>query len=352
MSEEKKELIIEQALGLSVMDDNAKEALEHLQGELTVRDLAVLRPVIEATEEVAKTLAVKYDKEKEEETVQLYKDGKRTYGAFNTLMTEKKKELKEPFTKTTKAIDVVFNKFKELYTASKEHLATEFKPYIDEQQRIKEEKAKKKTEALTKELEEQKAKIDEVQQKANRTVVFNGLKYDVISNAFEKEFALINELNMTSIENRINILEQLQVEGIIDSHSTETIGLVEFNQLETEDKETLRNLFLEKRKLLIEKYKVRLQELNAMKRSGQDLAVAKAVHTMPATPPLLPEPSATSDEFDIQPEGFLERKIAELENIQMECEYYVENHKTEHTSRVSNLNTMLIRALEFINSKI
>lgn len=362
MSDEK-QLIIEKTMGLSVMDEEAKKAFKHLEDTLTVSDMEHFRPIVEATNEVAEIMNVKYIAGNEN-SIQAFKDGKKTYGAFNTKLSKVKKQIKEPYTNTSKAIDVIFNKFKEVYGLAKNHLETEFKPHLDEMAEEKRKKEEAKQAALREEMAQQKEQTNAIIEKSNRDKVFNAIKYDAIAELSSTYLDKLNQLNTDSLEQELAKINNLTVDQVINNANIDDVGLVEYQKLSGDDKDVLHKELSLKKSSLRERYENRLKELVEMQnlRAIQNIDDTAEKHTPPFNNgpevPKVPELNGTAGEgsqgFDVvfDPDGFIERKQQELATIKEECGYYYENFDKEDKNIAKDIETMLSKALEFINKRL
>lgn len=346
----KKDEIIQKTMNLSVMDKEGNEALDKLAGELTVKDMLIFQPIVEMTNEVADILNIKYGSGSDDE-IQAYKDGKKTYGAFNSKLAEAKRDLKAPYTETIKAIDTVFRKFSEVYALAKDHLALEFKPYTDEQQRLKEEREKKKNEAREKELAALKEQNAIIVQKNENARVYNAVQYDIIANYKTKAIENLNGLNADTIEQRIDKYLRIELATAIYDSDVK-VDLNDFNQLEKVQKDELVESFTKAKMSTVELYRTRLKELVELQnmrireanKQEEDAIVPVPAHEIPKAP------SIPNDVFNT--ENFIQRQTDLIMEVRDNCDYYHDLEGVEDRLLAKNISLMLSKALEFINLKV
>lgn len=351
-----KEEIIQKTLGLSVMDKEATAALDKLAGELTVKDMAIFQPIVEMTNEVADILNIKYVAE-DKDSIQAFKDGKKTYGAFNTKLAEAKKELKEPYTGTIKAIDTIFGKFKEVYDLAKKHLEVEFKPHLDEQQRLKEEREAKKNAAREKEMADLRKQNEDILAKNQTSNIFNNIYYNVIEKYKSEQLASLNSLNIPTVERHLNNFKNPDLDSLI-FYSNVGLNEGDFQILSLQKQEELNNHLNKVYATLTESYRTRLAELvqleNARMQSGSILEQPEVPHVpqTPLPPNNIEENTFVDSDTEMNTVDFIKRKVNQISDIRDECNYYFENFDLEDKNTAKEIAIMLTRALEFINTKI
>lgn len=345
-----KEEIIAQTLGLSVMDKEAKDAFEHLQSTLTVKDMLVFQPIVEATNEVAEILDIKYDKN--EDSIQAYKDGKRTYGAFNTKLRDAKKELKEPFVETTKAIDAIFKKFGEVYNLAKSHLEVEFKPYTDEQQRLKEEKEKKKNAAREKEMEDLKKQNESILENQKLNNIYHEIYYNGINTFKINAVSNLNSLNTDALQKAIDKTNNLDLKTLVYEEDLCKANPSDLDLLEKEKRDEIYDHFVKTKASVEEVYKNRLTELVELQNMRSRGETPKPLE-VPDAPfeKVIPEEEGSLNMNSFDSDNFIENTVTEIMDVRDRCDYYTANFNKPDKELATNISTMLTRALDYINSK-
>lgn len=353
MSDEKQE-IINKTMGLSVMDKEANEALELLTSKLTVKEMDTLRPIVAATNDLQAVMEIKYV-EDDKDCIQAYKDGKRTYGAFNSSLADAKRDLKAPYTEVTKAIDTVFKKFSELYKMTKEGLAEEFKPYIDKQAELAAKRLAKKNAAKEAEMKKLQDDNAEMLQKNENTRIYNAVHYEIILALKNSAIENLNSLNSSAIESKIDEVQNMALATAIYESDVKVIPS-EFDLLSESQKTELTETFTKTKTSIVESYRKRLSEVvqleQAKLREQQSQQIPTAAHVAPAVEqpqqdiPSVPSPP---DETDIN--DFLAVKTSEIEAIRNECDFfYEETPDHDDAPLIKNIAIMLSKALEYIHT--
>tara|TARA_A100000172_G_C3044260_1_gene111841 strand:+ start:21332 stop:22396 length:1065 start_codon:yes stop_codon:yes gene_type:complete len=344
---DKKEEIINKTMNLSVMDKEANEALELLTSKLTVKEMDTLKPIVAATNDLQKVMEIKYV-EGDADSIQAYKDGKRTYGSFNSSLAEAKRDLKAPYTEMTKAIDTIFKKFSELYKMTKDQLAEEFKPYTDEQQRLKEERLAKKNAAREAEMKKLQDDNAEMVQKNENIRIFNAIHYEVILGLKNSAIENLNSLNSSAIEKKIESVQNMALATAIYESDVKVVPS-EFNVLSDNQKSELTETFTKTKSSIVESYRSRLNEVVQLEQAKLRQQQKQEEVVPPVVPTVEQKETvpAPPDEFDIN--SFIAVKTSELEGIKNECDFFYEVNKEHQDAPLAkNIAVMLSKALEYV----
>ena len=129
------------------LPEEAKDILVVLNEELRSTDIVKLNPIVNELIKINSFLEIKYDPEKPE-TIDQYKEAKKFIGHFNQKTKDTKKELKAPYLNVGRKLDAMEKFFLGAAKTAQTAIAKEFKPYLDEQARIKKEKEDKKNKEL------------------------------------------------------------------------------------------------------------------------------------------------------------------------------------------------------------
>lgn len=348
--DEKGQSIIKTTMELAFMDKEGKSALELLSDKLSMNEMKHFNPVLEKIPEVVSCLGIKYV-EDDPESIRAFIDSKKINGAFNTTMTKSKKEMKAGLTPTIKAIDTIFNKFKKLYDQAKEHGEREFKPYLDEQARIKAEEEAKKTEALNKEMEEIKKQNEDLVAKQRAQNALNSLKHDVVSRVITNMLSSLNSYNYDALVKEKERMASLDVEGFVRTYSATPDNFAMLTEIDDGQMEALKIHFEMERNRVVDVMETRLPELLALERS----------RNAPA-PPTTPEPGVPMVEVPevigkqcnvvpMNPTEFIDYQLSVIEGVKLELEAKLDSFEGSDRDRAGDIIVMLSRMLDFINSK-
>lgn len=126
--------------------------IKDLSGDLKSSSLTVFNPLVEAMASIEAFKTIKY-KEDDDDSIKAFKDAKSAIRSFRASTKEAKSTLKAPFLEIGKKLDTIEKTFIERATKILDELELEFKPYLDEEQRKKEELEARKNAEQTEKIE-------------------------------------------------------------------------------------------------------------------------------------------------------------------------------------------------------
>ena len=144
-----------------LVPENIISELKEVLETSSSKDLVSINPAIVALAELQEIKNIKYDKEKKEDSINLFKASKKSLTQFGTNITSVKKILKDPHIAYNKRIDIIYNLLNSEKETIKKCLEENFKEYLEEEEKKKKEADEKKK----KEELEQIAKLSEENEK-------------------------------------------------------------------------------------------------------------------------------------------------------------------------------------------
>lgn len=186
-----------------------------LSKDLKISGLNILNPLVENMAIIEGFKAIKYNAE-DEGTVEQYAEAKAFIRSFRARTKEAKSDLKKPLLDTGKKLDLIEKTFVNAATGVHDELDLEFKPYLDEIQRKKDEALAKKNAATTAKIKELTEETTAQQIALQRSILFN--KYNTMNQN------ILNDI-ISKVENYSK--DSLQIELM-------TLNNTEFEWLETD----------------------------------------------------------------------------------------------------------------------
>jgi len=168
----KEELVVVQSEHFKALPEATQKMIKDLSTDLNTNQLNTFNPLVEAMAILEGYTELKYDAENEESIVS-YKEAKKNTGSFNSATKAAKSKLKAPILKLGRQLDAIEKTFLARSKEIAELVSTEFKPYLDDQQRIKDEKIAKKNKATTDKIKDLNEQTVEQSLVIQRNKIFN-----------------------------------------------------------------------------------------------------------------------------------------------------------------------------------
>jgi len=149
-----------------------QKLITDLSKDLKISGLNILNPLVENMAIIEGFKAIKYNAE-DETTVDQYAEAKSFIRSFRAATGKAKSELKRPLLDTGKKLDLIEKTFIGAATEVHDELDLEFKPYLDEVQRKKDEALAKKNAATTAKIKELTEETTAQQIALQRSILFN-----------------------------------------------------------------------------------------------------------------------------------------------------------------------------------
>lgn len=152
-----KTIIVYETKSFDSLPKETQKMIKSLSDEFNVKQLNVFNPLVEAMATIEGFTELIY-KPDDETCIEQYKEAKKFFGSFNSSTKKTKSKLKKPILETGRKLDTIEKTFlgraKEIW----ESVDEEFKPYLEEKERLKAEADERKNKAQIdkiKELSEQ-----------------------------------------------------------------------------------------------------------------------------------------------------------------------------------------------------
>jgi len=201
-----------------------QKLITDLSKDLKISGLNILNPLVEAMATIEGFRAIKYNSE-DETTIEQYAEAKAFIRSFRARTKEAKSDLKKPLLDTGKKLDLIEKTFVGEATNVHDELDVEFKPYLDEVQRKKDEALAKKNAATTAKIKELTEETTAQQIALQRSIIFNkynsmnqNILNDIITktdnyskDALQQELLTLNNTDFELEEKDKNILLEDQV---------------------------------------------------------------------------------------------------------------------------------------------
>lgn len=147
-----KEMVIIPEENMKHLSLPTQKLIGELSDELDIDKLTKFNPLVETMIEIESFKSIKYDAD-DDVSIASFKEAKSTIRSFRSLTKKTKSLLKKPILETGKKLDKIEKTFVERATNVLNELEKEFKPYLDEEEKKKEERLAKKNKATTDKIE-------------------------------------------------------------------------------------------------------------------------------------------------------------------------------------------------------
>jgi len=319
------------------LNKEAQEAVIFLSEKMTANDLLQLNPLVQSMVQVESFLDLKYTDLQDKETIQKFKDHKKVIGSFNAAVRKTKKELKAPYWEIGKKLDLIEKSFLNRAKEVKELMESEFQPYLDDEQRKKDQRETKKNAEREAEMKRVQNDLSASVENAAKQQIYTRLKYEIVGAWYSDSMNQLNKLNKDHVERFFNTITVNPYEFLKHSFILRPdVSLEKWNSLDEAQKNDIIEFFEEKLYALREAYKNRYDDL------------VKLESNMPAYDPVQPD-TKIIDFSQVTCNELLDDLIA----LQAKAEGY--EHHTENMEEKQiayDVSVMMKNAIKYIRPKI
>ena len=234
-----------------LVPENIISELKEILETSTSKDLVSINPAIVALAELQEIKNIKYDKEKKEDSINLFKSSKKSLTQFGTSITSVKKILKDPHIAYNKRIDVIYNLLNTEKETIKNCLEENFKEYLEEEERKKKEaEDKKKKEELEKiaELSKENEKLVAQAAKSENNKIY--LQYEnAVGKILTDTSVNILNLNREGLQKLFDKFSNISFEKVLKEDHKSVLSEVQISKLSQDfsaNLETSKKLILDK----------------------------------------------------------------------------------------------------------
>lgn len=344
---------------------SVQQSVVFLSKEMRPKELVPFNPVVRELLEIKELASIKYNAEDEGESIQSFKDAKAKIRSFNSKVKDTKSTIKKPYDTIGKNIIVIEKGFLSEAKEVLEILEKEFKPFLDEQQRIKDEKEAKKEAARNKEINDLKAEKEQSDLLLKRQTAYNCAKYQIIAKMKSDTIAQLNSLSKNSVK-KVSEAWQTMEFSKVSNHSLLEGG---FTALSDEQQSEIKADFDAAKEEIIRVYNARFVELDniekanlsAQREIGQvEGKAGVSVENSPVIdqPPVHEEPGQQADYIPPPPKGSSEKEVIVsisngLEKIRLLSEKASKEFQDPNCAKLaSQITGMLGQATKYINEKL
>jgi len=243
MSEVQELVVIDQE-NMKHLSLGTQQLIKELSEELDIKKLTVFNPLVERMIAIEQYKEFKYIPE-DKESIANYKSAWKDIRNFRSVTKKTKSLLKKPILETGKKLDTIERIFVDRATDVLDGLEEEYKGYLEEQERIKEEKEAKKNKAttdkiaeLSEEATQSKIIIERMNAYNSITKELNNMITEAVAQsttyskeALEKELSDLNAYtDFTFDETEAELLLDEQKEEILElftKNKTNAIGILQ-----------------------------------------------------------------------------------------------------------------------------
>lgn len=323
---EKEPLTVVQAEHFDSLPKETQKQIKSLSTDFNTKQLNKFNPLVEAMATIEGFKNIKYVPD-DVTCIEQYKEAKKFKGSFNTSVKDTHGILKKPILETGRKLDTIKKTFMERNEEVWKMVETEFKPYLDEQARIKQEKEDKKN----------KASLDKIAELNEQTIEQN----IVIERS--KIFKKYSDANQTMLE---NILEKVESY----SEMALTLELKKLNskvyQIPEEDKNLLLDDQIENLEKSFESMRttcVRMINMRLVEMQGEKIFTTDKEETPVVSAPSMEGPIS----FPRALKEIFDKAINDVELLPVTTEA----EKQAKSSCVGGLQGYLLKLLNFIAEK-
>jgi len=235
-----------ETLELTVIDEKSmkhlslptQKLIKDLSKELNVEKLQLFNPLVETMITIEGFKDIKYNEE-DPETIQQYKDASKVIKSFRASTKRAKSALKKPILETGKKLDTIEKTFVGRATDVLEALLEEFKPYIEEEARLKQEREDRKNKATIEKIEQ--LSDETIQQQLVMARMNAKMRIDAELNSFVPDAVeKAQTFSKEALSKQIEALKELKIQGY--TFNDDDIALLLEDQAEEIKKTFYRNI--------------------------------------------------------------------------------------------------------------
>lgn len=219
MTKEKEILILTEDM-TDKLPEKVQESVVWLSEQLRPKELVPFNPIVKRLLEIKELSTIKYDPEKEAETVKEYKAAKKAISSFNASVRAAKKEMKGAYDQIGKKILVIERGFIEEASEVLADLQITFKPYLDAEKKKaldKEEERQRIANAEVLKLKQENAAQMNAIAKQN---LKNKIKYDILAVEKTKAISQLNKLNVVVVKQMKEAYASATFEQTVEMNSS------------------------------------------------------------------------------------------------------------------------------------
>ena len=331
----KETMTVYEAEHFKALPKETQKLIESLSKELQVKQLNVLNPLVEAMATIEGFSKIKYQADNEE-SVQQYKDSKKYIGSFNASTKKAKSALKKPFLETGRKLDKIEKMFLERAKNVMQALEEEFKPYVDEQEKLKQEREEKKNKAILDKVAELSESDTKQKLVIERSKVYN-------KHSSENQ-AMLDDV-MAKVETFSEMALKLELSKI---EKRELVIPVEEENLLLDDQVVnLKTSFESMKKSCIRMIDLRLKEIEIEKSKPKETEEPKATNPEP------PEDVIVHSHEHVKGEAFSTAFSRVMQNAVNQIEIIPVVNDREKQAKISAVGAMqgyLIKILNYLDN--